>query len=303
MYCSEECRQKAAPTHLSEKFTLFGNGYFKASIKMQREAVSIAGGVKELFQLLEGNENKTVFDLDFSKPEDGSYEKNKLIALNGLHRGTMKDTKWTPKDFLENSPIFDKTRTAKERKKLLEFAIDQFKIVRVNLSHFKGAGNSDGIYPFTSLLNHSCFPDVQPFKFGDKLALVVVRPIKAGAQIHVCYGVTATLVAKERRLKLLGERPFTCECEACVTDYDPLQAPRKDRHFPEPNYATFAQKVAPVEAFKRFKENCKYIDENAHKMPCFEVQLLMNINVLLVQMLDPSTSWPKDPLFSMFLKH
>lgn len=298
MYCSEECRQKAAPTHLSEKFTLFGNGFFKASIKMQREAVSIAGGVKELFQLLEGNKNKTVFDLDFSKPEDGSYEKNKLIALNGLHRGTMKDTKWTPKDFLENSPIIDKTRTAKERTKLLEFAIDQFKIVRGTLSNFRGAGNSDGIYPFKSLLNHSCFPDVQPYKFGDKLALVVVRPIKAGAQIHVCYGFAATLLAKKERLQYLGERPFKCECEACVTDYDPDKAPRKDCNFPESYHTKIAQKVAPAEAFKRFKENCKYIDENAHKMPCFEVQLLININVLLVQMLDPSASWPKGSFFS-----
>lgn len=45
-----------------------------------------------------------------------------------------------------------------------------------------------GIFPFTSLLNHACIPNVMVTPSGNNMLVTVVRPIRAGEQVFVCYG-------------------------------------------------------------------------------------------------------------------
>ena len=45
-----------------------------------------------------------------------------------------------------------------------------------------------GVYPFSSLLNHSCSPNVQKNPFdGGKVVMVVIRSIPAGGQLFDGY--------------------------------------------------------------------------------------------------------------------
>lgn len=46
-----------------------------------------------------------------------------------------------------------------------------------------------GAYPFSSLINHSCAPNVKRVCMGKKIAIVVLRPLKIGQQLYDNYGL------------------------------------------------------------------------------------------------------------------
>lgn len=277
MYCSEDCRLKAAGLHLNDKIEECF--HTKVAEKMQLESFRIAGGVNEALELLKDCENKTIFDFDFS--DSSSYEKNMLVALNGLYQDLrcLEDIRLKPCELLNIPPINEKPRTIAEYQQLLKFAVSQFKICNVNLGRFRTS--HFGIYPFKQLMSHSCFPEIECFTLGEKLVSIVARPVKAGQQIFCSYGAYAKKSSKKERATFLQNHGFKCDCVACVNDYQ-LPFPRKDEYFIEP---IFDACMKPEEAIEQFKKNCKYIDDNAHKMPCYEVSRLIQHNSNLTRLI------------------
>lgn len=51
---------------------------------------------------------------------------------------------------------------------------------------------ASGAYPFSSLVNHSCAPNVKRVCIGNKIAMVVLRPLKVGQQLYDNYGLVLT---------------------------------------------------------------------------------------------------------------
>lgn len=276
MFCSEECQRKGALYHLNvDKFDEAFRGLYGKSFKMQLEAFRIAGGVDEAVELSKQSADKTIFDFDLSNPEDPFYEKNMLMALNGLCRHVS-----APKVGLEllmnTPPINEKPRTLAQHKQLVKFLATQFKICHSNTVTFKS--DHHGIFLFKQLLNHSCIPDVECTKIGDKLVMTVNHPIKAGKQIFSSYGVYASDHSKQERIMFLQDQQVKCECIACVKKI-PSPFPRKDRSFVEPKF----KRLEPAEAVKQFNKNCKYVDENAGRIPCYEIAKTLENNLFLIQ--------------------
>lgn len=281
MFCSEECKEKAALLHLNDAFNGVYSGEFNKSLKMQLDAYRIAGGVSELLELLKDSEDKTIFDFDFSNPDDPSYEKNMLVALNGLCKNYVENEipEINPKTLLNIPPINEKKRTAQERKQLIKFITNQLALVLSNLTLFKQCHN--GIYLLQSLLNHSCVPNVECIRLDEKSVLIVIRPIKRGDQIFEAYGAYAAYHSKEvRALTLQKKHSFQCDCEACFNDWR-LPFPTKDPRFIEPEF----QLLEPADAIKHFKQNCKYIDENAEKIPSEEIRTSMENNLAMLELI------------------
>lgn len=50
------------------------------------------------------------------------------------------------------------------------------------------SGAAFGIYPFISLLNHSCSPNVVRAKHGLRNVVIIMKPIEKGGQLFDCYG-------------------------------------------------------------------------------------------------------------------
>lgn len=279
MFCSEECKKKEALRHINEEQSKADSGTFAKGIEMQREAVRIAGGKDKLFDLLKDCDEKTVFDFDLSNPNDPSFEKNKLVALNGLCRNWNPLIKFNSDQEVLSNAFDYKSESTQERKKLLKFAINQLDICSVNWQALQdGRG---GIFLLKSLLNHSCLPNIFSIQFGDKLALVVARPIKAGEQLFISYGALATVHTKPERAVMLKDYSFKCYCEACKHNY-PRQLSQEDHRFKEPK----STKVSPKEAIDEFKNNCSYIDKKHDKnWPCYEISRLIDRNISLLQSL------------------
>lgn len=93
------------------------------------------------------------------------------------------------------------------------------------------------IFPFSSLLNHSCIPNVSKIFGKGTVVMYAKRAIKAGEQLFDSYGQHlhhghARLVDRQRKLRI--QYHFECKCKACRFDYPLLkemQQPRNKRFF------------------------------------------------------------------------
>lgn len=282
MFCSEECRIKAALIHPNEAFyETYRGEKFGTALKMQLESYRIAGGVEELLELSKDFKDKTIFDFDFSNPNDPNYDKMTLTALNGLRKNPecVEIMKVNPNQLLNIAPINEKPRSAEERQRLLKFIFDQCQIQCCNLSQFNRG--HQGIYLFQALFKNSCDANVLPVKYDQKSVLITTRPVKAGGVLMLPSTGLLSNNAKTERLHMKLSREKQCDCKECAITINnhPNMYPRRDSRFIEPHY----EKIEPAEAIVQFEKNCKYIDKNEKKQRSYEVARLVDNNLLLIQ--------------------
>ncbi|KAK8740198.1 hypothetical protein OTU49_003098, partial [Cherax quadricarinatus] len=80
-----------------------------------------------------------------------------------------------------------------------------------------------GIYPASSLMNHSCNPSCSTFFYGKTEVVRAVRFIPAGKQLTILYGCNFTDSIRSVRISsLLTQYHFQCKCEACEYYWQPL---------------------------------------------------------------------------------
>lgn len=85
--------------------------------------------------------------------------------------------------------------------------------------------NSDygsGAYPFASLLNHSCAPNVMRVACNAQQIVMALRVIQPGEQLFDNYGFHHCLQSVQMRRKhLFTQYHFYCRCVACTENYPP----------------------------------------------------------------------------------
>lgn len=78
-----------------------------------------------------------------------------------------------------------------------------------------------GIFPFISLLNHSCKPNISNRFNGNRLTISAKGPIANANEILNSYGINYLRVSRdERQTALRGQYHFECECEECLKPFD-----------------------------------------------------------------------------------
>ena len=76
------------------------------------------------------------------------------------------------------------------------------------------------VLPVSSLMNHSCEPNVTRKFHGDVIAVKVHRPIKQGGEILTNYGYRYSSHSKdERQSKLKEGYFFDCTCQPCIENW------------------------------------------------------------------------------------
>ena len=77
-----------------------------------------------------------------------------------------------------------------------------------------------GLYPYISLLNHACEPNVIPTFIGGSLfVLRAMKNIPPGGEIFGCYGVHfARYHHRERSELLYNQYNFKCDCHRCMLE-------------------------------------------------------------------------------------
>lgn len=143
----------------------------------------------------------TVFDFDFTQKNSIENTKNYLRCLNSLSRSSKNFSLESHAEILRNHPELKHHWSAHENF-IRNFLQRQ---CQTNDLYFHGIfGGSlrkedaattkclqmsigSGWFPFCSLINHSCAPNVMRIYVEGKVALVVCRPIAAGEQLFDCY--------------------------------------------------------------------------------------------------------------------
>ncbi|KAJ6630523.1 SET and MYND domain-containing protein 4 [Pseudolycoriella hygida] len=166
---------------------------------------------------------------------------------------------------------------------------DAFAYQRVTVS----AGN--GSYPFCSLLNHSCAPNVGKIFVNDKIVLIVQRPIEKGAQLFDNYGYHFTNMSKDCRQKeLLKQYKFLCNCDACKHNW-PILTNLKIANKLNLNKAKKVCRelkmleVNRKKAMSKYKELCDIVNKNHKNFPSVEMCSIMESMAAYLEMsLKPS---------------
>lgn len=177
------------------------------------------GGLPQMMELFKSEQNKTysVFDFDWSKPNDPLFIKNTFLVLMGMkftESSTLNDLKiltngvegiglWlltTLSKENEMRKIFDEHyfRNNKLIEKILMkiFAVFPFAnevTVAPEEQELKDVTAAHGhfLHPCSLILNHSCDPNIT-FHIADheRVVWIVNQPIPAGGQIFKCYSPT-----------------------------------------------------------------------------------------------------------------
>lgn len=212
MFCSIKCREKALKKfhkyECSVMKQLLQSGSVNISLRIFFIALSaFDGSIENLENFMIENDKiiSTVFNFDFSNEDSEENVKNYLKCLNSLSRSSKTFSLENHEDILKNHPALDETWKSNQ-----DF-IRQFlqRQCQINDLYFHGifsgglkkSSSQDvmsifkdlqqsigsGWFPFCSLINHSCAPNVGRVYVEGKVVLIACRPIPAGSQLFDCY--------------------------------------------------------------------------------------------------------------------
>lgn len=147
------------------------------------------------------------------------------------------------------------------------------------------------LYPFTSLINHACVPNLKVKFIGEsnsKVMIYVTRPIKAGDQLFITYKKTISylMADKQSRQQVMNsEYGFECCCEACGNDYPTLKQLKRldicteqEKELLQSGCVEIQQKASVDEAMKclpKFAEIIEKYNKSFPSIDCYQIESLL----------------------------
>lgn len=211
MFCSSICQQKAENFHRYEcsvMSSILKSGSVNIALRIFFISLSaFNGSIKDLenFVLENDQSNSTVYDFDFSKEASNENVKSYLKCLNSLSRSSKIFSLHNHVEILSKHP--ELSGIWKSHEKFIKDFIQRQ--CQTNDLYFHGIfGGSlkqnevkepsavlkslqssigSGWFPFCSLINHSCSPNVMRIYVEGKVVLVACQPIQKGSQLFDCY--------------------------------------------------------------------------------------------------------------------
>lgn len=205
MYCSAACMKYAEENFHNFECDiieiLHKCGIMQMAMRVFFQALNtFDGSIDEMQKFLQKFENSSisVYDFDFSQKGNEQKEKAKnfLAALFCLARSDRESNDSPARLFHTNQFLYD-LWTSNE-KFIFKFISKVLDIYDCNFHGICGWSRKKseiqnaqmigvGCYPFASLINHSCYPNINRIYQNDKMLIVVDRPIRKGEQLFDCY--------------------------------------------------------------------------------------------------------------------
>lgn len=212
MFCSFHCQQSALKSfHQYEcpmMSSLLRSGSVNIALRLFFISLSAFNGSfenLEKFTLENEKSNSTIFDFDFTDENCEVTVKNYLKCLSSLSRSHKTFSLDSHIEILLNHPELKETFKTHETF-VKSFLQRQCKTNDLYFHGVLGAGLKSstskdslviskglqqsigsGWFPFCSLINHSCAPNICRIYVEGKVVLVAIRPIGKGSQLFDCY--------------------------------------------------------------------------------------------------------------------
>lgn len=303
MYCSEQCKNDAFETFykyevdILDKLNQICTKIVRIAARTFFQALKVCdGNLEKLKSVISENESHpdlTIFDVD--NPDDqldvlrsiDALQSNEQSRGNADHFQRSGIVAVIVDLFLRHSKLADFLSTEDDRDFFRNFVYKQTQIAACN---YHGIYNGitkrsemeddpqigSGSFPFCSLINHSCNPNIVRVVLDNKNYVVVNRVIRRGDQLFDNYGFHHCLEdIQTRQNQLRTQYMFECSCDACVNKY-PLfpYLPFRD---PSQSFEVDVHKLKEIDvdhAKMFFKQICNYLIRNDNLYPCYEISAM-----------------------------
>lgn len=240
--------------------------------RMLFKSISICGGLKELNNFIKSiDESFTIFSA--SELEN---DKKMLACCFTLECGNINDDFEFIDSCLE-SPFLKHLIKSEHDEEILKLII--LKILGIlNRNSFTINFKSDSagaIYPFASLINHSCSPNLDKINMANKAVFIANKPINKHEQLFLCYQRPFYFDSvQKRRRSIYRQFEFKCECQACVDDklFTKYYKSSSD-----------VENTTKIKSFKEYKASCNYIQNNIKDYPNLELIQAIRSNKKFLQ--------------------
>lgn len=203
MYCSTSCMEYAEENYHNFECgiteILHKCGIMQMVMRIFFQALNMFNGsIEKMENFLKKYEKSStsVYDFDFSTSDQNERAKNYLASMYCLARTGRKVDDSPVRIFLSNDYLSQIWNS--HEKFITRFISRIIDVYDCNFhgicgwSRKKNENNTAqmigvGCYPFASLINHSCYPNVNRIYHNDKMLIIVDRPIKKGEQLFDCY--------------------------------------------------------------------------------------------------------------------
>lgn len=190
MFCSVACRDEAYGKFPDlEVLYPSEDGKFteRCCKRMVIELDHAFGGRDNLMKFIKTNNfqksKKTIFDFDFS--DHAEHDKNLILASLSLMSEVKNKAKTA--EFSRFSKLFAGGNQLLEKFLYQLMCINHKNITRTMAVSTVSDHQFAGLLAFSSMINHSCWPNVHFSIVGDKAVAFVGRKIKAGEQLFFNY--------------------------------------------------------------------------------------------------------------------
>lgn len=97
---------------------------------------------------------------------------------------------------------------------------------------------------FTSIMSHSCVPNIQEIWIDNRTAGITIRPIKKGEQLFISYMPEAVgkMLNKDHKTELYIKYGFKCKCLKCANKLEDLIRIERDQCFLDIDNTTLDEK-------------------------------------------------------------
>lgn len=204
MFCSEKCLNDAKESFHNYECPinnlLLTSGVMQMAMRIFFQSLAMFdGSIIEFERFFNENESlaASVYDFNSSNPDNRLIARNNLISLICLARNDNDYVGDSPEKLFKIHPQLSYMWESNEAF-IRRFILRTLQTGDCNFHGICGwslkkyANQTPqmigiGCYPFMSLINHSCAPNINRIYVDDKMLLVVERPIKKGEQLFDCY--------------------------------------------------------------------------------------------------------------------
>lgn len=212
MFCSQKCLNRANDEYhrfecpISDYLLMLFNKIHMSALRVTLKAITSFQSIDEMIGFCRENENSNVTTFSFNHT-------NKLSPLElyqQVHCLATNQDKRTPSDLFQRATIvavlYNQLLKHSELKDILTNGESRAAFIEILFRHLQtaptnfhtldlaetptmeGIDYANGAYPFCSLLNHSCAPNICRMSIGRKMMVFALRVIKKGDQLYDNYG-------------------------------------------------------------------------------------------------------------------
>lgn len=205
MYCSLDCMKIAEENFHNFECDLIEvlhkSGIMQMAMRIFFQALNMFdGSMEEMQKFLEKfkNSSTSVYDFDFSKINEKEKPKIFLaVMFCSPHRDNISTEDLNFLRIFKSHPYLIDLWSRHD--KFINDFMTRF--IDIYGRYFHGISGwsrkegdeefsqmiGTGFYAFASLINHSCYPNVNRIYMDGKVFIIVARPIRSGEQIFDCY--------------------------------------------------------------------------------------------------------------------